>query len=115
MTCLHDHRIHRIIRPFPPVLLILGLVVSMPTERAAGEDRPTEKTVKPQYRVLYNQDCTNLFDSGGKLAPRDVQQMVDEVAHGGADVLLVNPNAQLVNYPSKVWQTFWEGYKQGDR
>jgi len=115
MTCLHDHRIHRIVRPFPPVLLILGLVVSMPTERAAGEDRPTEKTVKPQYRVLYNQDCTNLFDSGGKLAPRDVQQMVDEVAHGGADVLLVNPNAQLVNYPSKVWQTFWEGYKQGDR
>ncbi|MBN1341184.1 MAG: hypothetical protein JXQ73_00815 [Phycisphaerae bacterium] len=41
--------------------------------------------------------------------------MVDEVAQGGADVMLVNPNSQRVNYPSKVWQTFWEGYTKGDR
>ena len=115
MICLHDRRIHHIARLFTVALLISGLDVSTPTETVAGEDRSTEKTVKLQYRVLYNQDCTHLFDRGGNLTPQDVQRMVDEVANGGADVMLVNPNAQLVNYPSKAWQTFWEGYKEGDR
>ena len=80
----------------------------------AREKRP--KRAKLKYPVLYNQDCTDLFDkSKGKLTAQDVQRMVDEVADGGADVLLVNPNAQLANYPSKVWQTYWDGYKKGDR
>ena len=70
--------------------------------------------VKPKFRVLFNQDCTNFFDRG-EHTKEAVQQMIDEVADGGADVFLVNPNAQLVNYPSKVWQTFWDGYKEGDR
>jgi len=69
---------------------------------------------KPTYRVLYNQDCSHFFDRGGN-TPEGVQRMVDEVADGGADVFLVNVNAQLVNYPSKVWQTMWDGYKEGDR
>ena len=68
-----------------------------------------------KYHVLFNQDCTDLFDSAERLTPEDVQRMVDEVAAGGADVLLVNPNAQLANYPSRIWQTFWDGYTEGDR
>lgn len=115
MTCPHDGRIHRTTRPFIVALLILGFVVGSRTGEAAGQDRPTEKTVKGQYRVLYNQDCTDLFDRGEKVTPQDVQRMVDEVAQGGADVMLVNPNSQRVNYPSKVWQAFWDGYKEGDR
>ena len=72
------------------------------------------RRAKLTYRVLYNEDCTVFFDRGGH-TKEGVQRMVDEVADGGADVLLVNPNAQLANYPSKAWQTYWEGYKEGDR
>lgn len=78
----------------------------------AQEKKPVRS--KPQYRVLFNKDCTDFFDRGGH-TKEGVQRMVDEIADGGADVLLVNPNAQRVNYPSKVWQTFWDGYKEGDR
>lgn len=68
------------------------------------------------YRVVYNQDCTNLFVAIKEpLRPEHVDRMVDEVADGGADVLLVNPNAQRVNYPSRAWQTFWDGYAPGRR
>jgi hypothetical protein len=65
-------------------------------------------------RVLYNQDSTNLFFiTREPVTPAHVDAMVDEVA-GNVDVLLVNPNAQRVNYPSRVWQTFWDGYSPGD-
>lgn len=70
---------------------------------------------KPQYRVLYNFDCSDLFrNSTESLTAAHVERMVEEVAHG-ADVILINPNAQNVNYPSKVWQTYWDGYREGDR
>lgn len=71
---------------------------------------------KPEYKVLYNQDCTDLFcHIKEPLEPRHVDLMVDEVADGGADVMLINPNAQRVCYPSTVWQTFWDGYAPGKR
>ena len=66
------------------------------------------------HRVTYNQDCTHLFATVNKakrtIAPADVDRMVDEVADGGADLMLINPNSQIgrVNYPSKVWQPFWD-------
>ena len=69
-----------------------------------------------KHRVLYNQDCTNLFYTTKEpITPLHVDRMVDEVADGGAEVLLINPNAQRVNYPSRVWQTFWDGYTPGRR
>ena len=72
--------------------------------------------IKPEYRVLYNQDCTDLFwITREPITPIHVDKMVDEVADGGADVMLINPNTQLVSYPSSVWQTFWEGYTPGDQ
>ena len=80
----------------------------------AAEAEQQSARVKPKYRVLFNQDCTNFFDRG-EHTKEAVQLMIDEVADGGADVFLVNPNAQLVNYPSKAWQTDWEGYTEGDR
>lgn len=69
-----------------------------------------------RYRVLYNQDCTNLFAvTKEPLTPAHVDRMVDEVADGGADLMLINPNAQRVCYPSRAWQTFWDGYAPGRR
>ena len=50
------------------------------------------------YKVIYNQDAVDLFMevSARKeaITPEHVDHMVDEVADGGADVFLVNPNMQ---------------------
>ena len=70
---------------------------------------------KCDYHVLYNQDCTNLFSvTKEPITPEHVDAMVDEPACGGADLVLINPNSQRVNYPSNVHQTFWDGYTPGD-
>ncbi len=72
-------------------------------------------TTAPAYRVTYNQDCSHLFSIVNKqdrdITPADVDGMVDEVAEGGADLMLINPNGQTgrANYPSRVWQTYWDG------
>lgn len=69
-----------------------------------------------KHRVIYNQDCTNLFGvTREPITPHHVDRMVDEVADGGADVMLINANSQRVNYPSRAWQTFWDGYAPGCR
>ena len=70
---------------------------------------------KLPYRVLYNQDNSNLFFvTAEPLTPEHVDRMVDEVADGGADALLLCPNAQRTSYPSAVWQPVWDGYRPGD-
>ncbi len=61
-----------------------------------------------KYRVIYNQDCTNLFHITQPIQPEHVKLMVDEVADGGVDLMLINPNAQKTNYPGDVWETYWE-------
>ena len=102
------------------VLMLVVLLIAAPSWGGSaggtdvGEEEEGAATGKPEYRVLYNQDCLDFFDKGGS-TPEGVQRMVDEVAGGGADVMLVNVNGQRVNYPSKVWQTYWDGYKEGDR
>ena len=69
---------------------------------------------KIPHRVIYNQDASHLFfRTSEKITPAHVDQMVDEVAQGGAELMLINPNCQRVNYPSKVWQTFWDGIESG--
>ena len=74
---------------------------------------------KLPYRVLYNQDNSNLFFvTAEPLTPEHVDRMVNEVADGGADALLLCPNAQRTSYPSAVWQPVWQpvwdGYRPGD-
>ncbi len=63
-----------------------------------------------RYRVIYNQDCTDFFlCAPERVRAEHVDNMVNEVADGGADVMLINPNAQKAVYPSKVWETYWDG------
>ena len=71
---------------------------------------------KPSYKVIHNHDCSDLFDKTKEpITPAHVDRMVDEIASGRPDVILINPNSQRTSYPSKVWQTFWDGYEPGDR
>ena len=74
------------------------------------------KPRKPPYRIVVNQDSDCVFHATKEpFEPRHVDNMVDAIAEGGADVMLINPNDQRTNYPSKVWQTFWDGYEPGNR
>ena len=74
--------------------------------------RETRVVSKPDYRVIYNQDDSVLFFETSyakeRMTPQHVDRMVDEVADGGADVFLTCVNAQKVNYPSKVWERYWD-------
>ena len=100
------------------LLILAGLfLITLNCPAFANEpDAKNKKTPgKPKYRVIYNYDSGPIFFGKGPTKPEHVEQMVDEVAAGGADVLLICACDQRTTYPSKVWQTYWEGYKEGDR
>ncbi len=92
-------------------LLCIGLTACL---SVTAEGPPPQRTMP--YRVIYNQDATHAFTKdflkGDPITPAQVDRMVDEVAQGGADLMLINPNGHQgrVNYPSRVWQTYWDGY-----
>lgn len=70
---------------------------------------------KIAYRVIYNQDWISFFSYTKESITADhVDHMVDEVYEGGADLMLINPNGQRVSYPSRVWQTNWDGISDKD-
>jgi hypothetical protein len=72
--------------------------------------------VMPPRPVFYNQDTSNVFyTTPHPITPADVDHMVDEVADGGATVMLVNANAQRAAFRSRVLTPLWEGYTPGDR
>ena len=96
--------------------MICFLATNGPASRGGASAEKTKKKGKPAYRVIYNDDGSHLFDEKqGTIKPEDVEQMVDDVAAGGADAMLICVCAQRTYYPSKVWQTFWDGFKEGDR
>ena len=98
-----------------------GLVVTILITAALLTSRHCPALAGPPrvFRVIYNQDCTDLFGhvpmQGQAITPNDIDRMVDEVAEGGAELMLINPNGQIgrVNYPSRVWQP--SGTNRGNR
>lgn len=100
------------------LLILVGacvLVLNGPTSAAEPEAKKESRKVdKPKYRVLFNYDSGPVFEGKGTVIRAHIEQMVDEIAGGGADVLMVCACDQLATYPSKVWQTHWDGYKEGD-
>src|SRR6185437_452016 len=44
-----------------------------------------------------------------------IHRYIGALARSGIDTLLVNPNAQVVWYPSRRLQTALDGYRRGDR
>jgi hypothetical protein len=61
-----------------------------------------------------NIDCNCFFatplDGRAGNTGEAVDRYVDRLAEAGVTHLLVNTNAQRVNYASAVWQPFWDGY-----
>jgi len=92
--------------------LALGLGVAGAAPAPAGKKSPSTSHGKLPYRMIYNQDDTNLFFRPEEpIEPEHVDQMVDEVAEAGADLFLACGNSQRVNYPSDVWPTWWDEYR----
>lgn len=72
-----------------------------------------KKVFNKKYRLIYNQDCTNIFIiTQEPIQPGHIYKMVDEIADGGADLMLINPNAQKINYPGSAWEKFWDCYTE---
>lgn len=77
---------------------------------------------RPPVRNLFNGDCNFLFynpelwqPEGGPYGPQAIHRYVARLAASGVDALLVNPNTQLVWYPSKRLAHVLAGYRRGDR
>ena len=67
----------------------------------------------PDRTLWYNQDPGTLFsETSEPLTPEHVDVMVDEVADAEVDVFLVNVNMWRTNYPSEVWETWWDGFDE---
>lgn len=63
-------------------------------------------------KILYNQDDTDIFyNTEEPIEPRHVDQMVDECADNGVDLLIICIGNHKVNYQSRVWETMWDEYK----
>ena len=78
------------------------------------------KTDLSDHRNLFNGDCTFLFGKGyllgpGRYSAQVLHNFVDLIADSGVDTLLMNPNAQVPWYPSKVTPSILDGYRRGDR
>lgn len=71
--------------------------------------------MKRRYKIIYNQDCTHIFHiTKEPIKSKHVIDMIDEIANAGVDLILINPNSQKTNYPSKVWETYWKEYEGKD-
>lgn len=103
-----------------------GTVAAMPSLIApfARAKQPKAAGVRRlrSHRNLFNGDCYFLFynatlwqPEGGKYSARAIRRYVDVLASSGIDTLLVNPNTQVVWYPSKKLEYGLDGYRRGDR
>jgi hypothetical protein len=102
----------------------LTLATQLPSFAGAAETAQKTAPMKPlsAHRNLFNGDCNFLFynpelwqPEGGAYSARAVHRFIDLLATSGVDTLLVNPNTQVVWYPSKQLEYVLQGYRRGDR
>ena len=89
---------------------------------AAAESIPAGRRTLAAHRNLFNGDCNFLFynpelwqPEGGSYSARAIQRFIELLATSGVDTLLVNPNTQVVWYPTKKLEYVLQGYRRGDR
>ncbi|MGC8804461.1 MAG: hypothetical protein ACP5QD_00775 [Candidatus Ratteibacteria bacterium] len=83
--------------------------------------------MKPdKNKNLFNVDCNGFFYRYNKksswyypenrlFSAKHIHHCIDILAESGVDTLVVNSNAQVAWYPSKVVETNLDGYKRGDK
>ena len=89
---------------------------------AGARDASPGRGNMKSHRNLFNGDCNFLFynpelwqPEGGPYSARAIHRFVDLLATSGVDTLLVNPNTQVVWYPTKKLEYVLQGYRRGDR
>jgi len=100
----------------------LALLGRLPAGAApAAAIAPPSRPLR-SHRNLFNGDCNFLFynpelwqPEGGPFSAQPIHRYIGALAQGGIDTLLVNPNSQVVWYPSKKVPTALDGYRRGDR
>ncbi|HON05652.1 MAG TPA: hypothetical protein PLB98_04700 [bacterium] len=82
--------------------------------------------MKPENKNLFNVDCNGFFYKYNKkslwhypenkrFSAKHIHHCIDILAENGIDTVVVNSNAQVAWYPSKVVETNLDGYKRGDK
>jgi hypothetical protein len=91
-----------------------------PAEPTRGTGR--RRTPLARHRSLFNGDCNVYFynpelwqPEGPPYSRRAIERFVDRLAEGGIDTFLINPNTQVVWYPSRKLETALARYRRGDR
>ncbi len=109
-------------RTFLQAGLASGATLALSALTRAGAPPTRPPSAMTSHRNLFNGDCNFLFynpelwqPEGGAYGLRAIQRYVDLLAASGVDTLLVNPNTQVVWYPSKQLEYVLAGYRRGDR
>ncbi|MCM8758350.1 MAG: hypothetical protein NC906_01060, partial [Candidatus Omnitrophica bacterium] len=82
--------------------------------------------MKPENKNLFNVDCNGFFykynrqslwyyPDNKKFNAKHIHHCIDVLADSGVDTVVINSNAQVAWYPSKVVETNLDGYKRGDK
>ncbi|MCM8816787.1 MAG: hypothetical protein NC913_04665 [Candidatus Omnitrophica bacterium] len=82
--------------------------------------------MKPENKHLFNVDCNGFFykynrqslwyyPDNKKFNAKHIHHCIDVLADSGVDTVVINSNAQVAWYPSKVVETNLDGYKRGDK
>ena len=77
-------------------------------------------------RNLFNIDCNGFFykynkkslwyyPEGRKFSAKHIHHCINVLAESGVDTVVINSNAQVAWYPSRVVETNLDGYKRGDK
>jgi len=101
----------------PPLLACEGMgewVCSKRQMNRSTNDASTRSSISIEG-PLFNQDGTEFFyvNKVGEMGADLINRYIDQLAEAGIGTFVSCGNGQRTNYPSKVWQTEWDGYIPG--
>ncbi|MBL8210599.1 MAG: hypothetical protein JNK87_07805 [Bryobacterales bacterium] len=102
--------------------LFRGVAGSAALAASGATKRVAPAKLLDRHRNLFTGDSCVYFYNPERFHPEGlpytakvVHRYVDLLADSGVDTFLSNPNASVVWYPSKRFETILDGYKRGDR
>ena len=67
---------------------------------------------KLPYKMIYDDDSVNIFPSTEPARAEHIDKYIDKVVEGGADLYLQCAGYHRVFYQSRVWEPWWDEYKE---